>query len=279
MEIFNTPAVADLIKIALAEDLILGDATTEILVSETAHSRAVIVAKSPCIVAGQGLAERIYRQVDPGIRYEVLIQDGDHAVPKSEIAIVTGRSRSILAGERLVLNSLQRLSGISTGTHRAAKICSARGCRVIDTRKTIPGWRILDKYAVRVGGGGNHRMSLGDGILIKNNHIQAAGGIETALQTALAKRRHPMKIQIEVRSVREAERAVAAGAEALLLDNMSPSDISMIVSRCASGIILEASGNITWDNLDSYASTGVHFISMGLLTHSVQAADLAMYIE
>jgi len=279
MRLIDSPAVTALIELALSEDLSLGDITSEMLIPADAAGRAVILTKDTCVIAGLELAQRIFQRVDPTIDFEHTVADGTDVAAGTDIAAVSGSIRSILSGERLALNFLQRMSGIATATRKAAGICDRYGCKIVDTRKTTPGCRVLDKYAVRTGGGSNHRFSLGDGILIKENHILAAGGVEAALSLALRRRRHPLKVQIETRTMDEAERAVAAGADALLLDNMDTDTISSAVSRFGRNVILEASGNITLENLAAYAATGVHLISMGALTHSVIAADLSLYIK
>jgi nicotinate-nucleotide pyrophosphorylase (carboxylating) len=278
MRLANSPAVISLIELALSEDLSMGDITSEMLIPADAAGQAKIVAKDSCIISGQELAQRVFQRVDPEVEFKQLIPDGTHVDAGTDIATVGGAFRSILSGERVALNFLQRLSGISTATSKAAAICDRYGCKIVDTRKTTPGFRVLDKYAVRTGGGSNHRFSLSDGILIKENHIQAAGGVEEAVTLALKHRRHPLKVQIETRTLEEAERAVSAGADALLLDNMNTDSLVDAVSRFSQKVLLETSGNITLDNLAAYAATGVHLISMGALTHSVMAADISLYI-
>jgi len=222
------------------------------------------------------IAEAVFRRIDDRITFSPVVQDGYRASTGDKIVSIEGSTRALLAAERTALNFLQRLSGIATLTHSIVESISPAECRVVDTRKTTPGWRVLGKYAVRIGGGRNHRFSLGDGILIKENHIHAAGGIEQALERALANKRHPLIVQIEVRTSDEAARAVRAGAEALLLDNMSPSEVRNIAKLYRSRVLLETSGNITPETIREYALTGVHLISVGRLTHSAPAADLSM---
>ncbi|HPQ39881.1 MAG TPA: carboxylating nicotinate-nucleotide diphosphorylase [bacterium] len=278
MKPWNTPAFVNLLNLAIAEDLQTGDSTSESLIPEDAHCNAHIRAKSDCIVSGQAVAEIVFHRIDPSIRFEASISDGNAAKSGTIVSRLNGNTRSILAGERLALNFMQRMSGIATMTHQMVNRIAGTRCRVIDTRKTVPGHRYLDKYAVRCGGGGNHRMNLGDGVLIKDNHIEAAGSVKTAVIHAMAHTRHTLRIQVEVTSLETAREAVGAGAGALLLDNMEPDEIRRIVMDLPEHVLCECSGNITLETIRAYAETGVHLISVGALTHSVQAADLSLQI-
>ena len=279
MKPWQTPAFKSLLQIALAEDLDSGDATSLALIPDSSRSIADITAKSICVVAGQGVAEAVFREIDPDVNYTVLLEDGISASVGQNIACIEGRTASILAGERLALNFLQRMAGIATATRRMVDIADNPNCRIVDTRKTAPGLRLLDKYAVRMGGGYNHRMNLGDGILIKDNHIKACGSIKAAISTARRNAAHTLKIQIEVSSMSEAERAVTAGADSLLLDNMPSDMVRRIVERFGSRILLECSGNLTLDRINEYSVTGAHILSIGALTHSVHAADLSLNLR
>jgi len=271
-----------LIDRAISEDLDLGDITSDILILDKEISCATIVVKQSCVLAGQSIAKLVFTRLDPQVIYETQVSDGSEVKSGACISRIKGSTRSILAGERIALNFLQRMSGIATITKIAVSKIQSTSCVVVDTRKTIPGWRLLDKFAVKMGGGQNHRICLGDGILIKDNHIQAVGGVRKAVELAKRHRRHLLKIQIEVTNSQEAIEAVNAGAEVLLLDNMKPPQLRKTVEKVLAlrrDVTMEASGNINLDNLLEYAQTGVHLISMGYLTHSVPAADLSLYLE
>ena len=276
MDIFDLPGTHSLIDLALTEDLSLGDVTSEILLDTTASARGEIRAKQSCVIAGQGLAQRVFKRVDTDIQYTEVINDGYCVQNGDLIATITGPVRAILSAERLALNFLQRLSGIATITQKATRGCAGTDCLICDTRKTTPGMRLMEKYAVAMGGGKNHRISLGDGILIKDNHIQAVGGIEAAIKIALKRRRHPLKVQIEVTCFDEAVEAVEAGTDALLLDNMTVELVQHIADKFRNSVFLEASGNMTLDRIPLYARTGVHIISAGFITHSAPAVDLSL---
>ncbi|MBN1297644.1 carboxylating nicotinate-nucleotide diphosphorylase [bacterium] len=279
MKPWTNPIFLDLLRIALMEDLLYGDATTEAVIADDANCRARIVSKSECVIAGQNVAQAVFHEVDRKTQYHAVIEDGCHASPGTEIATVQGNCRTILAGERIALNFFQRMSGIATMTRDIRKMIAHTECRIVDTRKTLPGHRILDKYAVRMGGGSNHRMGLGDGILIKDNHVDAAGGVAPAVHLARLRARHPLRIQVEVRNRDEAMAAVEAGAEALLLDNMQPAQVKDIVAGLKDSVFLECSGTISHQNVIAYAETGIHMISIGALTHSVKAADISLQFE
>ncbi|MCD4655877.1 carboxylating nicotinate-nucleotide diphosphorylase [bacterium] len=279
MKPWLNPSFYDLLKIALSEDLQTGDATSESLIPENTRCKAVIIAKEPCIVCGQHVAESIFKAIDRTICFDVLVPDGAKVESGIKISMISGMAHPILAAERVSLNFMQRMSGIATATNRLVNIVRDTDCRVVDTRKTLPGHRILDKYAVRIGGGQNHRMNLGDGILIKDNHIEAVGSITAAIKTTRFKARHNLKIQIEVKSFEESIEAVEAGADALLLDNMTPAEVLTISDKFRNVLLLECSGNISAETILDYANTGIHIVSVGALTHSVIAADLSLLFQ
>ena len=279
MKLEHHPSVVQLVDLALMEDLQFGDITSEMLIPEDAIGSAYLIAKQSCVLAGQPVAALVFSRINPAISYKMLLPDGSVLSDMTKFASISGPLRGILAGERLALNFLQRLSGIATSTARIVDTCKHTRCSVADTRKTTPGLRFLEKYAVKQGGGTNHRMNLSDGILIKDNHIRAAGNIRNAVESALRKRRHALKIQIEVTSEAEAAEAVACGADALLLDNMTPDMILSLVHAYSGRVFLEASGNISIENARRYAETGVDLISLGSLTHSFRSVDISLEIE
>jgi len=276
MNLTKLPDIRALIDIAINEDLILGDITSDMLISSDQESEGIIIAKEPCVVAGQDIAEYVFHRIDSATEYRQHISDSKQVENREIIAAVSGRTKSILAAERLALNFLQRLSGIATAASLAVDRIKDSDCMIVDTRKTTPGWRILEKYAVQSGGGRNHRMSLGDGILIKDNHIKAVGGVREAVKIARKEKRHPLIIEIEVTSVDEAEIAVDAGADALLLDNMTQDQLKKIANRWGETIQLEISGNVRLDNLEFYAIPGINLISMGSITHSARSVDFSL---
>jgi nicotinate-nucleotide pyrophosphorylase (carboxylating) len=279
------------IENALTEDRATRDATTYACIDPHQRASATILAKQECILAGIGVVMRtfeVFAQLDgtvvshPEVTTHTEIFDGVRLRKGQQIAVVTHNARVILSCERVILNVLQRMSGIATETRRYVDAVTGTGTKILDTRKTVPGMRMLDKYAVRCGGGTNHRLDLSDGILVKNNHIDLAGGIEVALDRAHKNRRGSQPIEVEVRSMKELEDALKFGAEAILLDNMTPEQTKIAVDRVRSEgrkIPLESSGGITLENVRSYAEAGVDFISVGALTHSAKAVDLSMRIQ
>jgi len=271
--------IRKLIEEALFEDLGPGDVTSEAVIPEEAAGTAEIVAKQDLMVAGVLIAREVFRKLDPWVQFTPLAHDGSRVPSGSIIAQVQGRTRALLAGERVALNLMQHLSGIATLTARAVDLLKGYRAEILDTRKTLPGLRALEKYAVRMGGGRNHRFGLYDGILIKDNHIKAAGGIIKAMAD-IRKKVHPLlKIEVEVRTLDEVREAMAAGATMLLLDNMQPPMMKQAVGIVAGKMLVEASGNVTLENLKQIAETGVDFISSGSLTHSAPAADISMKIK
>jgi nicotinate-nucleotide pyrophosphorylase (carboxylating) len=287
---WNSRRITAVIENALQEDRATRDATSYACVDPNQRASATILAKQDCILAGIGCIARIldvYAELDGAVtsHYQVTthpeIFDGIRLHKGQSIAVIRHNARVILSCERVILNMMQRLSGIATLTRKFVDAVSGTGARILDTRKTAPGLRALDKYAVRCGGGQNHRLDLSDGVLIKNNHIALAGSVAVALERAHKNRRGEQLIEIEVRSVEELEQALEHGAEAILLDNMSVDDVKRAAARCAQSerrIPLEVSGGIKLENVRAYAETGVNFISVGSLTHSAPAVDMSMRV-
>jgi len=266
------------VSAALREDLGSGDKTAE-LVPEATTASAIIICREPMTLAGQPWVDEVYRQLDPDVKIQWLANDGDHLPADAEICVLSGAARSLLSGERTVLNFLQTLSATATITSRYVNAVADFKARILDTRKTIPGLRLAQKYAVRCGGGNNHRVGLFDAILIKENHIASAGGVETAIRTA--KEQHSnLPIEIEVESVTELQDALRAGADRLLLDNFDIADLQRAVEvnhkEGNPPADLEASGGLTLDKIVKVAETGVDYISVGALTKNVDAIDLSM---
>lgn len=277
-----------LIDQALAEDLgpDAEDITTEAVVPEGVRGNGVILAKAKGILAGLPIAEAVFRRVDPQIRVVPEAQDGEPVVPEQVVARISGPLRGILTAERVALNFLGRLSGIATLTSRYVEAVAPYRAVILDTRKTTPGWRVLEKYAVRCGGGRNHRMGLYDMILIKDNHIVAAGSITEAVRRAqahLAKAeawaKKKLPIEVEVRTLEELEEALSLGVDRILLDNMDPAILREAVKLTRGRATLEASGGISLENVAEVAATGVDYISVGALTHSAPALDLSLEIS
>jgi nicotinate-nucleotide pyrophosphorylase (carboxylating) len=275
-----TPSIRSTVERALAEDLGMGDITTDSLIPPDIRGLATIVAKVPGVIAGLGVALEVFRQVDPSVETRVLMADGSEVIPGDVVAEVEGSVSGILKGERVALNFLQRLSGIATETSRYVKAVGGTKARILDTRKTVPGLRELEKYAVRVGGGRNHRYNLADGILIKDNHIAALRARELTLAAIIRRARenapHTLRIEVEVETVDEAREALEARADAILLDNMSLEEMRQVVTLVQGRCLLEASGGINLETVRAVAETGVDLISVGALTHSVRALDISL---
>lgn len=271
----------DLLELALAEDVGDGDLTSALVIDAGRVGRGRVEAREPLVVCGLEIAEAVFRRIDPtlAIERDPELADGRRTGAGDVLMRVHGRYASILTAERTALNFLGRLCGIATATRRLVDSIAGLGTDLVDTRKTTPGWRSLEKYAVAVGGGVNHRRGLYDAVLVKDNHIAAAGGLDPAVERALAGAPPGVPVQIEVESEAMADRAVELGARFLLLDNLDPATIRRIVDRHGAKILLEASGGIHAGNLRAYAETGVARISMGALTHSVQVADVALEID
>jgi nicotinate-nucleotide pyrophosphorylase (carboxylating) len=270
--------IGDLIDRALAEDIGTGDVTTGALVSAGARARARIVQKAPGVVAGLGVAEAVFGRVDDGLGWQVHAAEGEWR-DGGLVAEVAGDTAAILRGERVALNFLGRLSGVATLTARYAAAVEGTGARILDTRKTTPGLRALEKQAVATGGGVNHRSGLYDAMLIKENHIAAAGGVGPAVRLALEAAPHGMAVEVECASLAELDEALQAGARSVLLDNMTGEEMAEAVRRAAGRATLEASGNVTLDTVRATAETGVDFISVGALTHSAPALDLSLQLD
>lgn len=276
-----TAAIFGNVSAALQEDLGSGDKTAQ-LVPESTTASAIIICREPMTLAGQPWVDEVFRQLDPDVDIQWLANDGDHLPADAEICVLDGAARSLLSGERTALNFLQTLSATATMTSRYVNAVANFKARILDTRKTIPGLRIAQKYAVRCGGGNNHRIGLFDAILIKENHIVSAGGVEAAIRTA--KEQHSnLPIEIEVESVTELRDALRAGADRLLLDNFDIADLQRAVEvnhkEGDPPVDLEASGGLTLDEIVKVAETGVDYISVGALTKNITAIDLSMRIR
>lgn len=276
------PQVDRLIQLALEEDIGTGDRTTLVTIPASSRSGARVLAKEDLVLAGMPFFRRVFALVDPGVEVEALVADGAQVAKGTVVARVSGATRSLLSGERTALNILQRLTGTATLTRRFVDAVAGTGARVADTRKTDPGMRVMQKYAVRVAGGANHRFGLDSGILIKDNHVDACGGLAVAVARARQDAPHVLKIEVEVRDLAELDAAIAAKADIVLLDNMSTEMMAEAVRRVraqAHPIITEASGNLGLERVREVAETGVDVLSVGALTHSAIAADLSMKIE
>ena len=278
--LLNNPLVIQLIDIAFAEDIGPGDYTSLATINASEHGKSIIVAKDDGVLAGLDLAEYIFKKVDPNLQVKLLMQDGDKVKYGDVVLEVQGSSRSMLTAERTVLNFVQRLSGVATQTAKYVVELQGLKTHILDTRKTTPGMRLLEKWAVKIGGGENHRIGLYDMILIKDNHVDFAGGIAQAIQRTkdyLAANNLKLKIEIETRSIDELKQVMAiGGVDRIMLDNFSPELLVEAVAIINGRYETEASGGITLQTLRSYAETGVDFISSGALTHSVKAMDLSM---
>jgi nicotinate-nucleotide pyrophosphorylase (carboxylating) len=266
--------VRQLIQAAIEEDVGRGDVTTEATIAEHVMSRARLIAKEEIILAGMDVFGEVYAALDSAVDIKPSSKDGDLVPAGTVIAALEGRARSLLAGERVALNFLQRLSGIATLTRRYVDAVRGYAVEIIDTRKTTPGWRLLEKYAVRVGGGKNHRHDLGDGVLIKDNHIVAAGGIKQAVEMARRRSHHLLKIEVEVETLEQVEEALQAGVEVIMLDNMPPTMLAEGVKIIGKRAVVEASGGVNLETVTAVARTGVDLISVGKLTHSAPSADI-----
>ncbi len=262
----------------LREDLGQGDLTSLLVVPEDLEGEAVILAKEGGVLAGLWVAERVFALADPRTAFTPLVAVGAWVAEGTEVARVRGPLRGILAGERLALNLLQRLSGIATLTRAYVEALAGTKAQILDTRKTTPGLRALEKYAVRVGGGRNHRYGLFDGILLKENHVRAAGGVGEAVRRAKARAPHYLKVEVEVRSLEELEEALEAGADLILLDNFPLEALREAVRRVGGRVPLEASGNMTLERAKAAAEAGVDYVSVGALTHSAKALDLSLLV-
>jgi len=275
----NPIAVDELVRRALLEDIGPGDITTEATIPADRSCTAVIIAKEAGVLCGQPVAEATFRALDPRLTYEVLVPEGSEVTPGQGVARISGSARSILTAERVALNFLQRMSGIATTTRRLAESIKYYHARLVETRKTTPGLRMIEKYAVRVGGALNHRYGLHDAILIKDNHIAVAGGVREAVMAARKIASHTSRVEVECDRLEQVQEALEAGADIILLDNMDVDTMRKAVEMVAGKAVLEASGGITAANLADVAKSGVDIISMGALTHSVKSLDLSLDVQ
>lgn len=270
-----------LIQVALKEDLGRGDITTEAIVNSSQQARAKIVAKQDLVLAGVGLVPQVFKRLDPETKWKPIQKDGAFVRRGGVIGRLTGRAQAILKGERTALNFLQHLSGIATLTRQYVRAVSRTGIKIYDTRKTTPGWRLLEKYAVRMGGGVNHRLGLYDRYLVKNNHIEVAGSVAAAIEKVL-RRRKKVALEVEVRNLKELKEALRYPIDLVLLDNFSPKQLKRALrlraGRAGRKVLFEVSGGITLENICNYALKGIDYISIGKLTHSAPAVDFHLVI-
>jgi nicotinate-nucleotide pyrophosphorylase (carboxylating) len=272
--------ITDLIRPWLQEDIGRGDVTTRAVVDPELAGRARIEAREPFVVAGLSVAAACFEEVGEGsLKWLPEVADGEAVEPHEVLARLDGPVASILTGERVALNLLQRLSAVATLTSRFVEAVAGTGAGIVDTRKTTPGLRLLEKYAVRVGGGSNHRFGLDDGILIKDNHLAVAGGVALAVALARDGAPHGLRIEVEVTTLDGVKEALGAGADAILLDNMTPEMVAEAVKTAGGRALLEASGGMNLGNVRAYAETGVDLISVGALTHSAPAVDISLEVE
>jgi len=278
--------VRTLVRVALKEDIGKGDITSKLTVPKPARALALIMAKEDAVIAGLPVAKLVYEIVDPALAFDGLLQDGSRVEYGDILVKIQGSARSILAGERVALNFLQHLSGVATLTAKYVEQVQGTSAKILDTRKTLPGFRVLDKYAVRMGGGTNHRMGLYDMVLIKSNHVELAGGIGNAIRKIKRSNGKGTKVVAEVRNLNEATEALFASPDRLLLDNMSLDKIRDVVALVETSnrarevkTDLEVSGGINLDNVRAIAQTGVNFVSVGALTHSARAVDISLTLR
>ena len=273
---YNAPFLKELIRSSLEEDIGTGDITTMTVIDVNAVAYGTYTAKEEGVVFGLWMAGMVFSELDPDVEFRPLVSEGDSVRAGDVIATVKGNARSVLSGERVGLNFMQHLSGIATRTRKAVDAVRGTGVRIADTRKTTPGMRALEKMAVKAGGGSNHRFNLADGIMIKDNHIVAAGGIAAAVAAARANAPHTLKIEVEVENESQLEEALNAGADIIMLDNMDIETMRRAVAAVNGRAVTEASGNMGDRDLAEVASTGVDIISIGALTHSVKALDISL---
>ena len=279
MEKLEIQHIGSLIENALKEDIGNGDITTNALIPDSMNSSATMVAKADGIIAGMNVAEAVFRYLSPQISWNPFVQDGD-SIKKGDLLVeMSGPFRSLLTGERLALNFLQRMSGIATMTSLFVAQVAGTGTKILDTRKTVPGLRLLDKYAVKAGGGENHRIGLYDMVLIKDNHIKVAGGIKKAVEQIRINLPSGMKIEVETTTIQEVKEAIEMKADIIMLDNMNNETMKRCVELINHQAKVEASGNMSFERIKEVAATGVDYISIGALTHSVMALDISMNIQ
>ena len=277
------PAVRRLVELALDEDLGRGDITSAVVLGPAAHGRTItaeLTARAPIVVFGIDVAAAVFAMVDPAIDLEITAEDGARVDRGGLVMTVSGPAHGVLSAERTALNFIQRLSGVATMARRFADAVAGTPAKVVDTRKTTPGFRALEKAAVLAGGCANHRFDLGSGILIKDNHIAACGGVRAAVEAAKARAPHPLRVEIEVTNLVELDEALAAGAEIVLLDNMSPAQVEVAAARAhTKHVLVEVSGGVTLATIGEYARAGADLISVGALTHSAPAVDLGLDVR
>lgn len=268
-----------IIELAVEEDFGLGDITTDNIFSETDTAKAAFIAKDEMIVCGGNIAKAVFNYVDPSIKFKMLKKEGEYVKKGTKLAEVSGPALTLLKAERPALNFMQRMSGIATMAYNLNKIAQKYKVMLVDTRKSLPGMRKFDKYAVRVGGAKNHRMSLSDSVMIKDNHIAACGSITKAVKLIKSKIGHTPKIEVETKNLKEVAEALKAGADIIMLDNMPIAEILKAKKLINGKAVIEVSGGVNKDNLEDYCKTGVDVISMGALTHSVPAKDISMLVS
>jgi nicotinate-nucleotide pyrophosphorylase (carboxylating) len=277
-----TPAVMQLVDLALEEDLGRGDVTSQAVIDPASTAVAHLVARQGLVLAGLDLATTVFRRLDASIAVTPLLADGEEAQPGAGVATYRGSAAALLAGERTALNFVQRLSGIATQTRKYVQAAQGSSLRITDTRKTTPGYRILEKYAVRMGGGSNHRFDLGSGVLIKDNHLAVAGSVTQAIRQAKARVPHSLKIEVEVDTLAQLDEALAEGVDIVLLDNFGEQDLQTAlaaVRKAQARPLVEVSGGVTLARIPELARLGVDLVSVGALTHSAPAVDLALDME
>ena len=275
----NKLSISQIIKAALLEDITYGDLTSEAIFDKDFDVSGTFIAKADGVIAGLPLVSAVFKEIDSRVVCSPLVADGTKVTSGTKIATIKGPIKPILSGERVALNFIQHLSGVATYTARMVVLVEEYHAKIVDTRKTTPGLRILEKYAVRKGGGRNHRFNLSDGVLIKDNHISACGSITEAIARCRAYAPHTTRIEVETENEAQVQEALAAGADIIMLDNMSPSEMKQMVELIAGRAITEASGGISDANITEVAAAGVDIISIGALTHSVRALDISLEID
>jgi len=274
----NDLNILKLIDLAIEEDIKTGDVTTNLIISHNETREAAFIVKQKGIIAGLEVAKMVIKKFDPDATWTLNKKDGDVCLKGDIPAVVKGKYRALLSSERTALNFLQRMSGIATKTDRFVKQLEGHNTKILDTRKTVPGHRVLDKYAVRIGGGTNHRAGLYDMVLIKDNHIKLAGGIKSAVIMVRKNIHKSMKVEVETSTISEVKEALEAGVDIIMFDNMNVDEMKEAAIICKGKVLTEASGNVSIQNVRKIAETGVDYISVGELTHSVEALDISMKI-
>jgi nicotinate-nucleotide pyrophosphorylase (carboxylating) len=276
---FYNSTTDTLIELSLNEDIGLGDITSTSIFDRKHKSSGFILAKEDMVLCGVEVVQAVFTKIDSSIKVKIHYEDGSEIKKGKTVISFHGSTLSLLAAERTALNFIQRLSGIATQSHRYATLAAGSSIKIVDTRKTLPGWRMLEKYAVRCGGCHNHRLTLSEQVLIKDNHIAAAGSLEKAVALARTNASHLTKIEVEVKTISQVKQAIKANADIVLLDNMSPEDVKKCVDIIQKRMQIEVSGGINYSTLPSYLIKGVDFISVGALTHSVVSVDLSLEIN